>query len=204
MRLVYPSHPKVTLETNSFSKFEDQFWLLPSELSRLIHKIYTMIDEENGLIGRSDNGGVFFRRNDLWTLLSTELPKLKAELKKYEATLESEPPSMRADNEEKKTERSLLLRRMFDGLTILGIGRELQDSYCTQFTEAGYDTDYTGYFNENRAAISVANTLRDDIALVSISQKYGDKLKPYQNFSGQYYTYDENKAIETRRRMAFV
>lgn len=189
LRLVYPANPPVSLETKSFSKFEDQLWLLPSELSKLIHNVYSVIDEENGLIGRPDDGGVFFRRNDLWAFLKTELPKLEGELKRYQTTLESEPPMMLADNEGKKAERSFLLRRLFWGQTILAIGRELQDSYCTEFSETGLDKNYKPY-DENRAAISVAKTLRDDITLVNFSQKYRDILRPYGNFSGKYYTYD--------------
>jgi len=188
LRLVYPSHPPVSLETKSFSKFEDQFWLLPPELSKLIHKVYSMIDEENGLIDRPDNGGVLFRRNDLWTFLGTELPKLEGELKKYEATLESELPTVRADNEEKKTERSLLLRRMFDGQTILTIGRELQDPYCMQFSETGYDKNYK-YYDEKTLATAVANITTDG-QLLNFAQTYAGKLKPYQNFFGKCYTYN--------------
>jgi hypothetical protein len=47
-----------------------------------------MIDEENDLIDRADNE-TFFRKNDLWSFLGTDLPKLEVELKMYLATLES-------------------------------------------------------------------------------------------------------------------
>lgn len=88
LRLVYPSHPPVLLETKSFSKFEEQLWLLPSELSELIHNVYSMIDEENGLIDRSDDAA-FFRRNTLWGALGSELPKLEEALKTFGTTLDS-------------------------------------------------------------------------------------------------------------------
>jgi hypothetical protein len=120
--------------------------------------------------------------------LGTELPKLEGKLKEYEAALESEPTAMPADNEEKKTERSLLLRRMFDGQTILAIGRELQDSYCMKYSDIGYDKDFK-YYDEKTLATAVAN-ITNDGQLLNLAQTYANKLKSYQDFVGKYYTYD--------------
>ncbi|MGA2785733.1 MAG: hypothetical protein ABSF09_13655, partial [Candidatus Bathyarchaeia archaeon] len=45
----------VKLETPVYAKFEDQFWLLPDELSKSIRKTYSKISDANGLLGRTDN-----------------------------------------------------------------------------------------------------------------------------------------------------
>ena len=94
-------------------------------------------------------------------------------------------------NEDKLTERCLLLRRIFEGLTLLAIGKNLGDDYCIKFDERGYDSNYN-YFNEDEVAKRLATTLTDE-QLLNISEKYRGKLSTYWSFLGRYYTYDPKK-----------
>jgi len=77
---------------------------------------------------------------------------------------------------------------MYDGVTILAIGRELQDSYCLQFNEYGHDKNHR-YYDEKTAAQSVSRAISDDGKLIAFAQKYQDKLRRYWNFFGKFYTY---------------
>jgi hypothetical protein len=63
--------------------------------------------------------------------------------------------------DKKLAERTLLLRKIFDGLTILVIGKEPQDTYCMQHNEIGYDKDYR-YFDEKTAAANLSGAVYDD------------------------------------------
>ena len=94
--------------------------------------------------------------------------------------------------DKKLAERTLLLRKIFDGLAILFIGRELQDTYCMQYNEIGYDKDYR-YYDEKTAAASVSGAVPDDNRLVTIVQKHRDRLRTYWSFFGEFYTYDPKK-----------
>ena len=189
LRLLFQNNiPCVVLEIKCYSEFEAQLWRLPEELSTQIRDTYSKIREENDLIGLPDDGGVFFRRNDLWSLLRTELTQLVEKLKRYDATLKTEPSEILTENEEKKIERSLLLRRILDGQSILAIGRELQEPYSMRFGETGYNKDYK-YYDEGLAANSVGNIITD-AQLLAFCQRYNDKLKPYRDFFGKHYTYN--------------
>jgi len=94
-------------------------------------------------------------------------------------------------NEDKLKERYLLLKRIFEGLTLLAIGKDLGDDYCARFDERGYDSNYN-YFNEDEVVKRLANILTDE-QLLNISEKYKDKLSTYWSFLGRYYTYDPEK-----------
>jgi hypothetical protein len=173
------------LETPVFDKFEDKFWLLPSELSESIRKVYAMIKEANSLLGRTESAAVF-RRNDLWyNYMQAGLTKLQQDLRSYESLLLS--PNEKPVEEAKKAELVLLLRKMFDGATLLAIGRELHEPYCLQFNEAGYDKSYK-YYEEELVAKAIANILSND-QILAISAKYNDKMRSFWDFSGKYYTY---------------
>jgi len=87
--------------------------------------------------------------------LRNELPELRDVLQKNvksaaaAATLSQDmklQPSV-GSSEEQQTERALLLRKVFDGRTILAIGRGLQEPYCVQFNESGWDKD-SNYYDE--------------------------------------------------------
>jgi len=93
---------------------------------------------------------------------------------------------------EKEAERALLLRKVFDGLTILAIGRELNDAYCMQFTETGYDKNFR-YYDEKTVANRVSRAIVNEGQLLAFSHKYKDKLKSYWNFFGKFYTYYAEK-----------
>jgi len=95
------------------------------------------------------------------------------------------------ENADKLRERQLLLRRMFDGRTLLAIGRDLGDDYSVRFNESGYDDKYN-YFSEDEVVKRLANILTDE-KLLNISQRYRDKLSTHWSFLGRYYTYDPEK-----------
>jgi hypothetical protein len=176
----------VLIPASVYATFEDQFWLLPSELSQSIRKIYFMISEANSLIGRTDSAAVF-RRNDLWyTYMPTGLTKLQEEIRGYEAL--KLQPAARPFDEGKRAELVLLLRKMFDGITTLAIGRELHEAYCLQFNETGHDKDYK-YYDEGLAANGVANSILNDEQLLTLCVTYKDKMRSFWDFSGKYYTY---------------
>ena len=61
-------------------------------------------------------------------------------------------------------ERRLLLKRLFDGLILLKIERELGDEYCLKFNESGYDKDYNR-FSEDEDAKRIVNLLIDESLL---------------------------------------
>lgn len=188
-----------TLRTASFDNLVKDFWLLPSDLSERIRKAYSWIREENNLLSRSKDREIF-RQNDLWMALRNELPELRDVLQKNVksaaavATLSQDmklQPSV-GSSEEQQTERALLLRKVFDGRTILAIGRELQEPYCVQFNESGWDKD-SKYYDEKIAAINVSKAITNDEHLLAFSVKYKDKLSPYWNFYGKFYTYNAAK-----------
>ena len=187
LRVVLQSRENpVPIQVAAYAKFDDQFWLLPSELSENIRRIYSMISEANSLIGRTDSAAVF-RRNDLWyTNMPTGLTKLQEELRGYEA-LKLQPAAIPVD-EGKRAELVLLLRKMFDGITILAIGRELHEAYCLQFNETGYDKNYK-YYDEGLTANGVANSILNDDQLLTFCVTYKDKSRSFWDFSGKYYTY---------------
>jgi len=85
-------------------------------------------------------------------------------------------------------ERLILLRKMFEGLTILAIGRDLRDAYCLRFDEKGYDASYS-YYHEEEAIERVARMLTDE-QLLQYVEKYAASLRTYWRFDGKYYTYD--------------
>lgn len=189
LRIIFQHHTPKALEISTSAKFQQEFWLLPPEISALIGKAYSIAREENDLIALPDAvQGKFFRQNDLWSLLRVELPKLEDELRRYQTTLKMEAINTAKVNDEKKIELALLLRTMFDGLTILAIGKGLQDPYCVLFTDTGYDKDYK-YYDEKTVATNVANVITDE-QLQTYVQKYKNRLKSYRNFYGKHYTYD--------------
>jgi hypothetical protein len=96
------------------------------------------------------------------------------------------------EQREKETERALLLRRIFDGLAVLAIGKELNDAYCRQFNESGYNSNYR-YYDGKIAADSVSKALVDDGQLLAFGNKYKDKLSSYRDFFGKFYTYCAEK-----------
>jgi hypothetical protein len=100
--------------------------------------------------------------------------------------------------EEKIKERVILLKRAFDAVaytkgqvSLLQVGKELGDEYCSRFGESGYDSNYNRC-DENEVVNRVARKM-DDQELLKIFEKYKDKLKPYYDFKGKYYTYIGNK-----------
>jgi hypothetical protein len=98
---------------------------------------------------------------------------------------------------DKEYERKLLLKRIFptpftgfkDSLALFEICRELGDPYCLSFNDNGYTSDYKPFDTEE--VINRATTLlADDKIFDYYVKKYKDKLSPYHDFKGRYYTYD--------------
>jgi hypothetical protein len=100
--------------------------------------------------------------------------------------------------EEKIKERVILLKKAFDvvvyiegQVSMLQIGKELGDEYCSRFNERGYDSNYNRC-DENEVVNRVARKI-DDQQLLKIFEKYKGKLKTYYDFKGKYYTYIGSK-----------
>lgn len=106
--------------------------------------------------------------------------------------MQDENANQSEEQREKEIERSLLLRRIFDGLVVLAIGKELNDAYCRQFNESGYDSNFR-YYDGKTAANSVSKAVVDDGQLLAFSNKYRDKLSSYRDFFGKFYTYYAEK-----------
>jgi hypothetical protein len=93
--------------------------------------------------------------------------------------------------DEKLKEKLILLRKMFDGSTILAIGKELGDDYCTRFDDRGYDANYS-YYSEEEAIDHVARLVTDE-RLLNYARTHKSALRSYWRFDGNYYTYDPDK-----------
>jgi hypothetical protein len=124
------------LETATFNRLENEFWLLPSDLAFKIRQAYLLIREENQLLNYS-KGRDNFRINDIWGSLRNELPQLRSLIAGCETAPAAESPSpspnARDDStfksgDEKQMERTLLLRKVFDSRAIQTIGREFQEA----------------------------------------------------------------------------
>jgi len=89
--------------------------------------------------------------------------------------------------EEKTAERRILLKKVFQPLGLLAIGRRIGDTYCIQFNESGYDKDYKCY-REDEVVSRLSGSLSDE-QLVGIIRTNPDALNPYWDFYGKYYTF---------------
>jgi len=92
----------------------------------------------------------------------------------------------------------ILLKRAFDvvvytegQVSLLQIGKELGDEYCSRFSERGYDSNYNRC-DENEVVNHIATKV-DDQQLLKIFEKYKYKLKTYYDFKVKYYTYIGSK-----------
>jgi hypothetical protein len=92
---------------------------------------------------------------------------------------------------EKIEERYILLKKIFQPIKLLNIGRKIGDPYCSQFNEHGYDKDYK-YYEEDKVASSLSERLSDE-QLVEIVKTNPDAIYRYWGFYGKYYTFDNTK-----------
>lgn len=98
---------------------------------------------------------------------------------------------VQTEQESRVRERTILLRKIFDGLTVIKLGKELHEPYCNQFSENGYDANYK-YYNEDEVVRRVAETI-SDTQLLDFARRNQDKLKKYWDFHGQFYTYHASR-----------
>ncbi|MGQ9596391.1 MAG: toll/interleukin-1 receptor domain-containing protein [Thermoproteota archaeon] len=80
------------------------------------------------------------------------------------------------------------MKKIFQPLSLLNIGRKLKDPYCSQFDEHGYDKDYK-YYKEDDVVSRLSESLSDE-QLVEIVKMNPDAVYKYWSFYGKYYTFD--------------
>ena len=88
----------------------------------------------------------------------------------------------------REEERRILLKRVFPAEELLKIGRQIGDSYCSQFDERGYDKEYKRFSEEE--VVNRLSKLLSDQQILEFARKHKDNLYDYSDFKGKYYTYN--------------
>ncbi len=109
---------------------------------------------------------------------------------------------MSSSSERKLREKELLLKKIFPtpypnvptSQLLFQVCRERGGPHCTRFKENGYTEKFEGFKTEE--VIAEATKMLADEDLLRLSREHKDALNSWQDFRGEYYTYDhESKSL---------